>query len=104
MPKLYSPTRQVLTDDQAVAFARVLRALANPVRLRIVGMLAAQGQARQAELQGPLHLTQPTLSHHFHRLVEVGLVERVRVGRQVWFRLVPEAVDQVGDLLMGGPR
>ena len=67
----------VIDDDDAVEMAPVLAALADPVRLRIVSMLAAapDGSACGCDLEDPLGLSQPTVSHHLKVLREAGLIE-----------------------------
>lgn len=83
-----------LSDDEAVATAALFRALGDPARVRIVNLLATRdGPVCACELEAPLGLAQPTVSHHLRRLVEAGLLEREQRGRWAWFSLRPEAVE-----------
>ena len=100
------------TIDESAAedMAPVLSALADPVRLRIVSMLAAAptGTACGCDLEGPLGLTQPTVSHHLRVLREAGLIEGEKQGRWVHYRLVEEAIEELRSALspsaVGSPR
>ncbi len=87
-------------DDMAATFA----ALGDPVRLRIVSMLAAapEGTACGCDLEGPLGLSQPTVSHHLKILREAGLVEGDRQGRWVHYRVVPERLENLRSALATG--
>lgn len=80
-------------DDMAATFA----ALADPARLRIVSMLAASpdGAACGCDLEAPLGLAQPTVSHHLRILREAGLVTGERQGRWVFYRIVPERLEDL---------
>ncbi|MGD2060749.1 MAG: metalloregulator ArsR/SmtB family transcription factor [Acidimicrobiia bacterium] len=89
--------------SRAEAMAPVLAALADPVRLRIVSMLLAapEGSACGCDLEGPLELSQPTVSHHLKVLREAGLVAGERRGRWVHYRVVPERLEEVSEALRG---
>lgn len=91
----------VIDEVEAREMAPVLGALADPVRLRIVSMLAAapDGVACGCDLEGPLGLAQPTVSHHLKILREAGLVEGRRQGRWVYYRVVPERLEEIRDAL-----
>lgn len=81
--------------------APVLAALGDPVRLRIVSMLAAapNGAACGCDLEEPLGLAQPTVSHHLKILREAGLVVGEREGRWVFYRVVPERLEELREAL-----
>ena len=87
----------VLEEEGAVRTAVMFAALADPVRLRIVSMLAAapEGTACGCDLEDPLGLAQPTVSHHLRILREAGLVVGERRGRWVHYRVVPERLDEI---------
>jgi ArsR family transcriptional regulator len=91
----------VLDLDEATRTAGLLTALADPVRLRIVSMLAAApgGTACGCELEAPLGLAQPTVSHHLRILREAGLIAGERRGRWVHYGLLPERLDEIRDAL-----
>ncbi len=92
---------RILAPDEAARTADLLTALADPVRLRIVSMLAAapDGAACGCELESPLGLSQPTVSHHLRILREAGLVTGERQGRWVHYRLVPDRFREVTNAL-----
>ena len=90
-------TREPITVTGAVDLALVLKALADPVRLRLVSMIAAHdgGEACVCDLTPLVGLAQPTVSHHLKVLVEAGLLEREKRGTWAWFRIVPSRLDDV---------
>ena len=83
--------REPITADQADGLARALKALADPVRLRLISMIAARenGEACVCELTEPVGLTQPTISHHLKILVDAGILSRDKRGVWAWYALVP---------------
>jgi ArsR family transcriptional regulator len=83
----------VLSDEEAVATAEVFRALADPARVRIMNLLATSEEAVCAcNLIEPLGLSQPTVSHHLKKLLDVGLVEREQRGKWAFFSLNSDAL------------
>jgi ArsR family transcriptional regulator, arsenate/arsenite/antimonite-responsive transcriptional repressor len=83
-----------LTDAEAEATAELFRALADPARVRIVNLLAtSDGAVCVCNLIEPLGLSQPTVSHHLKKLLEVGLVEREQRGKWAYFSLRRDAVE-----------
>jgi ArsR family transcriptional regulator, arsenate/arsenite/antimonite-responsive transcriptional repressor len=93
--------REPITASQAADLARVLKALADPVRLQLVSMVAAHagGEACVCDLTEPLSLTQPTISHHLKILVEAGILTRDKRGVWAYYALVPSALDAVSAVL-----
>lgn len=91
----------VLDEAAAAEMAPVMAALGDPVRLRIISMLAAaeDGFACGCDLEAPLDLSQPTVSHHMRVLREAGLIEGIKQGRWVHYRVVPERLAEVRDAL-----
>jgi ArsR family transcriptional regulator len=87
----------VLGEDDAVELARAFAAIADPVRLRLLGLIAAAdgGEACACNLVEPAGRSQPTVSHHLKILHEAGLVAREKRGTWMWYRLVPERVAQL---------
>ena len=80
----------------AVRFA----ALGDPVRLRLLSLLATSGGAVCAcDLVEPVGRSQPTVSHHLKVLSEAGLVSSERLGRNVWYAAVPAALAALRDVL-----
>jgi ArsR family transcriptional regulator, arsenate/arsenite/antimonite-responsive transcriptional repressor len=87
--------REPITASQAADLARMLKALADPTRLRLVSMVAAHegGEACVCDLTEPLGLTQPTISHHLKILVDAGIFTRDKRGVWAYYALVPSALD-----------
>jgi ArsR family transcriptional regulator, arsenate/arsenite/antimonite-responsive transcriptional repressor len=86
-----------LGEDEASALAEVFRALSDPVRLRILSLIAtAEGREVCAcDLVAVAGRSQPTVSHHLKVLREAGLVESEKRGAWVWYRAVPARLDQL---------
>jgi ArsR family transcriptional regulator, arsenate/arsenite/antimonite-responsive transcriptional repressor len=93
--------REPITASQAADLARLLKALADPTRLRLVSMVAAHegGEACVCELTEPLGLTQPTISHHLKILVDAGIFTRDKRGVWAYYALVPSAMDALSAVL-----
>jgi ArsR family transcriptional regulator len=84
-----------LADDEARELARVFAALADPVRLRLLSLIAEAGESCSCELEEPLGKAQPTISHHTKALADAGLITGEKRGRWMWWRVVPERVATV---------
>jgi ArsR family transcriptional regulator len=97
VPALESP----LERREAEQLAGALKALADPVRLRLLGLVASSpsGEACVCQLTDPVALSQPTVSHHLKVLHDAGLLERRPRGSWVYYRLVPERVEALRDAL-----
>jgi ArsR family transcriptional regulator len=97
-------TSQPLTVDQAEQVAPLLKALADPVRLRLMSLVAAHegGEACICDLNEAFDLSQPTISHHMKVLHEAGLVDRDKRGVWVYYRVRPQALASLGTLI-GSP-
>jgi ArsR family transcriptional regulator len=85
----------------AERLAGVLKALADPARLRLLSLIqsAPEGEACVCDLTPPLGLSQPTVSHHLRIFTEAGLLEREKQGVFAYYRLVPTAIATIADLL-----
>jgi ArsR family transcriptional regulator, arsenate/arsenite/antimonite-responsive transcriptional repressor len=84
----------VLSPAEAEELAGALKVLADPARLRLLSLVAAQADGVCAcDLVEPLARSQPTVSHHLKVLREAGLVESEKRGPWVWYRAVPERLD-----------
>jgi ArsR family transcriptional regulator len=90
-----------LADAEAVELARVLGALADPVRLRLFSLVAAQAETCSCDLEGPVGRSQPTVSHHTRVLAEAGLIVGEKRGRWMWWRVEPERLAAVRRALGG---
>jgi len=84
-----------LGEGDAVVLAQAFAALADPVRLRLLSLIAAEDEICSCELTGPLGKSQPTVSHHTKALAEAGLITGEKRGKWVWWRVVPERVAAV---------
>ena len=90
-----------LSAAGAEQLAGVLKALADPARLRLLSLIAAHegGEACVCDLTAPLGLRQPTVSHHLKVLLDAGLVTRDKRGVWAYYRLVPAALSGLAGLL-----
>lgn len=82
----------LLGEDEAGELARVFAALSDPVRLRLLSLVAAQDRVCSCDLEGPLGKSQPTISHHTKALADAGLITGEKRGRWMMWRIVPERV------------
>jgi ArsR family transcriptional regulator, arsenate/arsenite/antimonite-responsive transcriptional repressor len=94
-------SRQPLTLGQAEQIAPLLKALADPARLRLLSIIASHdgGEACVCDLNDAFDLSQPTISHHLKVLFEAGLLEREKRGVWVYYRARTQAMSALGDLL-----
>ena len=76
---------QPIDNDAAESLAAVLKALADPVRLRLVSIIASQGEGCACDFPALLGKSQPTVSHHLSQLVAAGILEREQRGKWAWF-------------------
>jgi len=90
-----------LSHDDAIGLAHVLAALADPVRLQLFSIVAAQGEVCSCDLEAPLQRSQPTISHHTKLLAEAGLIVGEKRGRWVWWRMEPSRLADVRRALGG---
>ena len=93
--------REPLTQDWAGDLARMFKALGDPVRLRLLSLVAssAGSEACVCDLAAPFALSQPTISHHLKVLREAGLLDCERRGTWVWYRIVPAGLAQLAAVL-----
>src|SRR6188768_3293607 len=99
-------TKEPLSEDQAGRIAPLLKALADPVRLRLLSLVAAQGdgEACVCDLNDAFDLSQPTISHHLKVLHEAGLLTRSKRGVWVYYRVDRDALAALTTLLGGVTR
>jgi ArsR family transcriptional regulator, arsenate/arsenite/antimonite-responsive transcriptional repressor len=95
-----TPLSATLDDAQAVELAHLFGALSDPVRLRLLSIVASQGEVCSCDLQGPLGKAQPTVSHHTKALAEAGLIVGERRGKWMWWRVVPERFEVLRQVLL----
>jgi ArsR family transcriptional regulator len=97
-----TPVRQPLTPDAAAGLVSVFKALSDPVRLRLLSSIASRSgmEACVCDLSEGIDLTQPTISHHLKVLRSAGLLTSERRASWVYYRVVPEAVQQLSEALL----
>lgn len=91
-----------LDAKSAQRLAAVLKVIADPTRLRLLSLVAAEGTDGEVcvcNLTEPVGLSQPTVSHHMKVLVDAGLLEREQRGKWAYYRLVPDALDALARLV-----
>ena len=95
-------TGEPLSAEEAAELARVFKAIADPVRLRLLSLIASHGggQACVCELTGAFALTGPTISHHLKVLREAGLIDGERRGTWIYYRVRPELLAQLSAVLV----
>jgi ArsR family transcriptional regulator len=86
---------EVLTAPDAATLAKQFAALADPVRLQLVSLLAnaEDGAVCACDLVEPVGRTQGTVSWQLSRLREAGIVVSEKRGRNVWYAVVPGALE-----------
>jgi ArsR family transcriptional regulator len=96
-------TRDPISAEQAERIVPLVKALADPVRLRLLSLVAshADGEACVCDLNDAFELSQPTISHHLKLLHEAGLLERDKRGVWVYYRLNTAALGDLAALLGG---
>ncbi len=82
-----------LSDSDAQDLAKGFAALADPVRLRLLSLIAASGEICSCDLEQPLGKSQPTISHHTKTLADAGLIEGQKRGRWVWWTVRPDRLE-----------
>src|SRR2546429_6540449 len=102
-PICCGPDTPPLPEEAREELAARFKALADPARVAIVNRLAAADEVCVCDLNAALDLAQPTVSHHLRVLREAGLVESSRRGTWAFYRLVPEAIEQLREALGAGP-
>lgn len=95
-------TGEAMSADAAETLARSLKAIADPARLRLISMVAANDDAEACvcDLTEPLGLGQSTVSHHLKILVDAGIFSRDKRGTWAYYRLVPGALESLSKLLV----
>jgi ArsR family transcriptional regulator, arsenate/arsenite/antimonite-responsive transcriptional repressor len=90
-----------LDENQAAELASMFKALGDPVRLRLLSLIASRpdGEVCVCELTPVFNLSQPTISHHLKQLRQAGLVESERRGTWVYYRVRPETTDRLAAVL-----
>jgi ArsR family transcriptional regulator len=94
-------TREPISPEQAEQVAPMLKALADPIRLRLMSLIASHdgGEACVCDLTDAFDLSQPTISHHLKVLHDGGLLDREKRGVWVYYRLEPTALAGLAALI-----
>lgn len=104
LPECSSPVaRRPLSTDEAGRLARMFKVLGDPVRLRLLSLIAGHvdGEACVCELTGDrFDVTGPTISHHLKVLREAGLISGERRGTWIYYRLLPGTLDALAGFLL----
>ncbi|MGW6426594.1 ArsR/SmtB family transcription factor [Nocardia sp. NPDC055053] len=92
-----------LSAESAAELAGVFKALSDPVRLRLLSLVASRqgGEACVCDLSAGFELSQPTISHHLKVLREAGLLSSERRGSWVYYRIEPQSLAPLARLLDG---
>jgi ArsR family transcriptional regulator len=101
-----TPPNAEVVDEDAERAAQLFKALSDPVRIRLLSLVrrSAGGEACFCDLASEFDMPQPTLSHHLRVLVKAGILARQRRGTWSWYRLLPEPLQAMEELLRpGGP-
>src|ERR1700731_5399712 len=90
-----------MNEPQAADLAAMFKALADPVRLRLMSLVASHpgGEACVCDLNDAFALSQPTISHHLKVLHDSGLLDREKRGVWVYYRARTEALASLGALI-----
>ncbi len=88
-----------LSGEQASGLAPMFKALGDPVRLRLLSMIASRAEVCVCDLTDAFDVSGPTISHHLRVLREAGLVDCERRATWVYYWVKPEALRQLSVLL-----
>ncbi|MES4887110.1 metalloregulator ArsR/SmtB family transcription factor [Streptomyces sp. NPDC096012] len=91
-----------LDEAQAAGPAKAFKALGDPVRLRLMSMIASRGEGGEVcvcELTPAFDLSQPTISHHLKLLRQAGLIDCERRGTWVYYWVLPGVLDRLAAFL-----
>lgn len=93
-------TSEPLSEADAVRMAATFKALSDPIRLRLFSRVAShgQGEACVCDIQD-VGVSQPTVSHHLKKLREAGLLTAERRGTWVYYRVSPDVLAAMAQLL-----
>ncbi len=96
-------TREALSAERAEGVMPLLKAVADPVRLRLLSLVAAHadGEACVCDLNDAFALSQPTISHHLKQLHDAGLLDREKRGVWVYYRVNATALRDLAGLFVG---
>jgi len=88
-----------LSEAEASDLSQIFAALSDPARLRMLSLIASDDEVCSCALEEPLNKSQPTISHHTKILAAAGLIVGEKRGRWMWWRVVPERLNEVARIL-----
>lgn len=96
-----SLSRTPVDAATAESMAARFKALADPMRLRLLSLIAARGceSVCACDLLDAVDISQPTVSHHLKKLVDAGLLTREQRGKWAYYTVVREALDELRGFL-----
>ena len=92
LEQLMSSTLSEAGEDE---LAGALKALAHPVRLRLVNIIGTAGEACACDFPAATGKTQATVSHHLKQLVEAGILQREQRGKRAWFHVDQDRLAEI---------
>jgi ArsR family transcriptional regulator, arsenate/arsenite/antimonite-responsive transcriptional repressor len=100
-----SLAREPISADAALELSGLLKAIADPTRLRLLSLIQAHdgGEACVCDLTEPIGLTQPTVSHHLRVLLDAGLVTKTKRATWAFYRAVPERLSALAAAIAPAP-
>lgn len=87
-----------MSRGEAEQLAQILKAVADPTRLQLLSLIQSSGEACACDLNEPVGLSQPTVSHHLKVLTEAGLIHREQRGTWAWFRVDHDSMNALATL------
>lgn len=87
-----------INRPDAEALAKILKAVAEPARLQLLALIRSAGERCACDLNEPVGLSQPTVSHHLKVLTDAGLITREQRGQWAWFRANEDRISDLGRL------
>jgi ArsR family transcriptional regulator, arsenate/arsenite/antimonite-responsive transcriptional repressor len=90
-----------ISEADAEAAAAKIKAIADPVRLRLLSMLAAHGceELCVCDFPAAVGVSQPTVSHHMKKLADAGLVRREQRGKWAFYSIIPEGFREIRNII-----
>jgi len=88
-------TSSMLSEADGEELAAVLKALAHPVRLKLVNIIGTAGEGCACDFPAAVGKTQATVSHHLKQLVEAGILQREQRGKWAWFQVNQDRLAEI---------
>ena len=92
-----------IAREEAESLAKLLKAVADPARLQLLALIRSSAERCACDLNEPVGLSQPTVSHHLKVLTEAGLITREQRGQWAWFRANEQRIAELGRLFSAHP-